>query len=167
MAIVLLPELASRISADKFLSASIRVSVYYPVSISGRSARDLRRQQAQGVPGADKKIGSAPTGAVCRSCTTMPVHSRASPPGGETGTVFPALKYSAPAPCRSGSKGEAPWSLRKERNPGGQIRIGEWFRLIRLKLCRTFPGRGLKIGFATGIVKQPMPEFFPGGEGGV
>ncbi|WP_206212572.1 hypothetical protein, partial [Victivallis vadensis] len=25
--------------------------------------------------------------------------------------------YSAPAPCRSGSKGEAPWSLQKERNP--------------------------------------------------
>ncbi|WP_419645689.1 hypothetical protein, partial [Victivallis vadensis] len=27
------------------------------------------------------------------------------------------LSYPAPAPCRSGSKGEAPWSLPKERNP--------------------------------------------------
>ena len=87
-------------------------------SASGRSARDLRRQQAQGVPKACKKAGFAPTGAVCRSCTTMPVSIRAPPPGGKTGTVFPDLKYSAPAPCRSGSKGEAPWSLQKERNPG-------------------------------------------------
>ena len=31
-------------------------------------------------------------------------------PGGKTVPVFPTLKYSAPAPCRSGSKGEAPWS---------------------------------------------------------
>ena len=30
---------------------------------------------------------------------------------------FSRLSYPAPAPCRSGSKGEAPWSLRKERNP--------------------------------------------------
>ena len=32
------------------------------------------------------------------------------PPGGKGETPFPDLKYSAPAPCRSGSKGEAPWS---------------------------------------------------------
>ena len=32
------------------------------------------------------------------------------PPGGKGVSPFPALKYSAPAPCRSGSKGEAPWS---------------------------------------------------------
>ncbi|WP_303056479.1 hypothetical protein, partial [Victivallis vadensis] len=30
------------------------------------------------------------------------------------------LSYPAPAPCRSGSKGEAPWSLREERNPGSR-----------------------------------------------
>ena len=30
--------------------------------------------------------------------------------GGKGETPFPDLKYSAPAPCRSGSKGEAPWS---------------------------------------------------------
>ena len=60
-------------------------------SASGGSARDLRRQQAQGVPGACKKAGSVPTGAVCRSCTTMPVSIRAPPPGGKTGTVFPDL----------------------------------------------------------------------------
>ena len=58
-------------------------------SASGRSARDLRRQQAQGVPGADKKIGSAPTGAVCRSGTRLPVHSRASPTRRERRNAFP------------------------------------------------------------------------------
>ena len=79
-------------------------------SASGGSERDLRRQQAQGVPKACKKAGFAPTGAVCRSCTTMPVSTGAFPPGGKTVPVFPALKYSAPAPCRSGCRGEAPWS---------------------------------------------------------
>ena len=128
-------------------------------SASGGSARDLRRQQVQGVPSPQKvaslrprasgllaiakscgyfsgappsippcgfavlvipgkKADFAPTGAVCRSCTTLPVSIRAPPPGGKGGTPFPDLKYPAPAPCRSGSKGEAPWSLRKERNPG-------------------------------------------------
>ena len=38
-----------------------------------------------------KKAGFAPTGAVCRSCTTMPVSTGASPPGGKGGTPFPAL----------------------------------------------------------------------------
>ena len=89
-------------------------------SASGGSARDLRRQQAQGVPKACKKAGFAPTGAVCRSCTTMPVSTGASPPGGKGETPFPDLKYSAPAPCRSGCRGEAPCSLRKERNPGSR-----------------------------------------------
>ena len=89
-------------------------------SASGRSARDLRRQQAQGVPKACKKAGFAPTGAVCRSCITMPVSTGASPPGGKGETPFPDLKYSAPAPCRSGCRGEAPCSLRKERNPGSR-----------------------------------------------
>ena len=58
-------------------------------SASGGSARDLRRQQAQGVPRADKKIGSAPTGAVCRSGTRLPVHSRASPTRRERRNAFP------------------------------------------------------------------------------
>ena len=35
---------------------------------------------------------------------------RSLPPGGKGVPPFPDLKYSAPAPCRSGSKGEAPWS---------------------------------------------------------
>ena len=35
------------------------------------------------MPGADKKIGSVPTGAVCRSCTTMSVSTGASPPEGK------------------------------------------------------------------------------------
>ena len=74
----------------------------------------------QGVPKACKKAGFAPTGAVCRSCITMPVSTGASPPGGKGETPFPDLKYSAPAPCRSGCRGEAPCSLRKERNPGSR-----------------------------------------------
>ena len=45
----------------------------------------------QGVPKACKKAGFAPTGAVCRSCTTMPVSTGAPPPGGKGGTPFPAL----------------------------------------------------------------------------
>ncbi len=58
-------------------------------SASGRSARDLRRQQAQGVPKACKKAGFAPTGAVCRSCTTMPVAIRAPPTRRENRNGFP------------------------------------------------------------------------------
>ena len=61
-------------------------------SASGGSARDLRRQQAQGVPRADKKIGSAPTGAVCRSGTRLPVHSRASPTRRENRPGFPGSR---------------------------------------------------------------------------
>ncbi|WP_337747981.1 hypothetical protein, partial [Victivallis vadensis] len=37
----------------------------------------------QGVPEARKKAGFVPTGAVCRSGTRLPVHSRASPPEGK------------------------------------------------------------------------------------
>ena len=82
------------------------------------------------IPG--KKAGFAPTEAVCRSCTTMPVSIRAPPPGGETGTVFPALKYSAPAPCRSGCRGEAPCSLQRSEIPDtGWVR-GDYLSTTRL-----------------------------------
>ena len=43
------------------------------------------------MPKARKKAGFAPTGAVCRSGTRLPVHSRVSPLGGKGGTPFPAL----------------------------------------------------------------------------
>ena len=43
----------------------------------------------QGVPKACKKAGFAPTGAVCRSGTRLPVHSRASPPRRERRYAFP------------------------------------------------------------------------------
>ena len=72
----------------------------------------------QGVPGVGKKADAVADRsgvpllyAPCLSLSELP------PPGGKGGTPFPDLKYSAPAPCRSGSKGEAPWSLREERNP--------------------------------------------------
>ena len=41
------------------------------------------------MPKADKKIGSVPTEAVCRSCTTMPVSIRAPPPRRERRHAFP------------------------------------------------------------------------------
>ena len=43
----------------------------------------------QGVPKACKKAGFAPTGAVCRSGTRLPVHSRASPTRRERRHAFP------------------------------------------------------------------------------
>ena len=43
----------------------------------------------QGVPKACKKAGFAPTGAVCRSCTTMPVSTGASPTRRERRFAFP------------------------------------------------------------------------------
>ena len=60
-------------------------------------------------PASAKKPTRSPTGAVCRSGTRPPVHSRASPPEGKA-VRLSRLSYPAPAPCRSGSKGEAPWS---------------------------------------------------------
>ena len=61
-------------------------------SASGGSERDLRRQQVQGVPEACKKAGFAPTGAVCRSCTTMPVSIRAPPTRRENRNGFPGSR---------------------------------------------------------------------------
>ena len=43
----------------------------------------------QGVPKACKKAGFAPTGAVCRSCITMPVSTGASPTRRERRNAFP------------------------------------------------------------------------------
>ena len=109
MTIVLLPDLALPIwEFSSYQPPSGYLSITR--SASGRSARDLRRQQAQGVPKACKKAGFAPTGAVCRSGTTLPVSTGASPTRRERRSAFPGSKYPAPAPCRSGSKGEAPWS---------------------------------------------------------
>ena len=95
------------------------VTSHQPVSILEVPQRDLRRQQAQGVPGADKKIGSVPTEAVCRSCTTMPVSIRASPPGGETGTVFPDLVPGA-GTLPVGVQGRSALLAPKERNPDAE-----------------------------------------------
>ena len=119
MAIVLLPDLALRISADKLLSASIRVSFYYPVSI-WRSARDLRRQQAQGVPKACKKAGFAPTGAVCRSGTRQPVHSRASPTRRENRPGFPGSRTR-----RRHLAGRVPRAKRLGRSKRSEIPVQE------------------------------------------
>ena len=131
MAIVLLPDLALRISADKLLSASIRVSFYYPVSI-WRSARDLRRQQAQGVPKACKKAGFAPTGAVCRSGTTMPVSIRA-PPSSEGKAKRLSRISSIRRRHLAGRVPRAKRLGRRRRNPRGQREKG----LIRARRSST------------------------------
>jgi len=102
----LLAAVFATLSASKSLpdlydfSCNIQVSSQQPPSgylsitrsASGGSARELRRQQAQGVPGACKKAGSAPTGAVCRSCITTPVSSRPSPTRRESRNGFPGSK---------------------------------------------------------------------------
>ena len=88
MAIVLLPDLALPIWE---ISSQQPPSGYLSItrSASGSSERDLRRQQAQGVPKARKKAGFAPTEAVCRSGTRLHVHSRASPSRRENRNGFP------------------------------------------------------------------------------
>ena len=128
-------------------------------SASGGSARDLRRQQAQGVPSPQKVASLRPRASgllgkaqklrvlfvgpslhssvrlrrtrhsgqksrLCADQSGMPLRynlaclCRSLPPRGKGVSPFPDLKYSAPAPCRSGSKGEAPWSPKaKSRIP--------------------------------------------------
>ena len=159
MTIVLLPDLALPIwEFSSYQPPSGYLSITW--SASGGSARDLRRQQAQGVPSSPKSCLPSATGlgtfglcpkaagtfrgplppflraaspyssfrakkqALCRpercAAPVQPCLSPSGlpPSGGETVPVFPDLKYSAPAPCRSGSKGEAPWSPKaKSRIP--------------------------------------------------
>ena len=67
-------------------------------------------------PASAKKPMRSPTGAVCRSCTILPVSIRAPPPGGETGTVFPVLSTR-----RRHLAGRVPRAKRlgrRRRNPG-------------------------------------------------
>ena len=151
MTIVLLPDLALPIwEFSSYQPPSGYLSITR--SASGGSARDLRRQQAQGVPPPQKVASLRPrasgllgkaqklrvlfVGPSLHSSVRLrrtrqsgqksrrgrrpercaaPVPACLStveppPPGGKGETPFPDLKYSAPAPCRSGSKGEAPWS---------------------------------------------------------
>ena len=153
MTIVLLPDLALPIwEFSSYQPPSGYLSITW--SASGGSARDLRRQQAQGVPSSPKsclpsatglgtfglcpkaagtfrgplppflraaspyssfrakKPTRSPTGAVCCSCITLPVSTGVSPTRRGNRNGFPGSKYSAPAPCRSGCRGEAPCSLR-------------------------------------------------------
>ena len=132
MAIVLLPDLALRISADKLLFSLHQGIFLLPdqhIAVPRVTSGGSRRRECplpkklppfgheprdfwalpksygyfSGAPPSippcgfavlvipGKKAGFAPTGAVCRSCTTMPVSIRAPPPGGKTGTVFPDL----------------------------------------------------------------------------
>ena len=70
------------------------------------------------IPG--KKAGFAPTGAVCRSCTTLPVSIRAPPPGGKTVPVFPALSIR-----RRHLAGRVPRAKRLGRSERSEIPIQE------------------------------------------
>ena len=89
-------------------------------SASGGSARDLRRQQAQGVPGVGKKADVVADRSGVPLLYNLACLYRSLPlPEGKAYRLS-RLSYPAPAPCRSGSKGEAPWSLQKERNPGAR-----------------------------------------------
>ena len=91
-------------------------------SASGGSARDLRRQQAQGVPKACKKAGFAPTGAVCRSCTTMPVSTGASPPRRERRHAFPGSRTR-----RRHLAGRVPRAKRLGRSKRSEIPVQETY----------------------------------------
>ena len=150
MTIVLLPDLALRISADKFLSASIRVSFYYPVSIwpfrvcppaaagagSALSPKScLPSATGLGTFGQSPKAAGTFRGPRppflraaspyssfrakkralrrperCAAQVPACLSTVEPPPRRGNRSGFPGSKYSAPAPCRSGSKGEAPWS---------------------------------------------------------
>ena len=128
----LLAAVFATLSASKSLpdlydfSCNIQVSSQQPPSgylsitrsASGGSARELRRQQAQGVPGACKKAGSVPTGAVCRSCTTWPVSTGASPSRRERRYAFPGSRTR-----RRHLAGRVPRAKRlgrQRRNPGSR-----------------------------------------------
>ena len=140
MAIVLLPDLALRISADKLLSASIRVSFY----ISGQHLAVPRVTSGGSRRRECLKPAKKPALRRPERCAA-PVQPRLSPselppPRRERRYAFPGSKYPAPAPCRSGCRGEAPCSLQRSEIPlrttggkraGGRVRrSGEW------KSCR-------------------------------
>ena len=61
----------------------------------------------QGVPEARKKAGFVPTGAVCRSCTTMPVSTGASPSWRERRAAFPGSQVSGAGTLPVGFQGRS------------------------------------------------------------
>ena len=124
MTIVLLPDLALPIwEFSSYQPPSGYLSITR--SASGRSARDLRRQQAQGVPKACKKAGFAPTGAVCRSGTRLPVHSRASPhPEGKAVRLFRISSTRHRHLAGRGQGAKRPCRCDQQRNP--RVSGGTW-----------------------------------------
>ena len=111
-------------------------------SASGGSARDLRRQQAQGVPKACKKAGFAPTGAVCRSCTTLPVSIRVPPSRRERRFAFPGSQVFGAGTLPVGFQGRsalvAPKGAKspfKKLAHGVILSFGLFYCFIRVNYC--------------------------------
>ena len=108
-------------------------------SASGRSARDLRRQQAQGVPKACKKAGFAPTGAVCRSGTRLPVHSRASPPRRERRFAFPGSQVFGTGTLPVGFQGRSALvAPRGAKSPFRKLVHGVYYSILNRLTSKTF-----------------------------
>ena len=124
-----LPSLCWQINSYQPPSGFLSVSR----SASGGSARDLRRQQAQGVPKACKKAGFAPTGAVCRSCTTMPVSTGASPPRRERRHAFPGSRTR-----RRHLAGRVPRAKRLGRSERSEIPVQEICTWREIQEIRVF-----------------------------
>ena len=121
MAIVLLPDLALRISADKLLFSLHQGIFLLPdqhIAVPRVTSGGSRRREC--LKPAKKQALRRPErcAAQVQPCLSLP---EPPPPGGKGETPFPALKYSAPAPCRSGCRGEAPCSP-KAKSPAGFIR---------------------------------------------
>ena len=102
-------------------------------SASGGSERDLRRQQAQEAPKACKKAGFAPTGAVCRSGTRQPVHSRASPTRRENRPGFPGSRTR-----RRHLAGRVPRAKRLGRSERSEIPVQEICTWREIQEIRVF-----------------------------
>ena len=91
----------------------------------------------QGMPGVGKKADAVADRSGVPLLYNLACLHQGSPTRRENRSGFPGSKYSAPAPCRSGSKGEAPWSLRKERNPHSGNLHTAYFRPLPLAYCHT------------------------------
>ena len=123
MAIALLPDLVlpmRKISSQQPPSWYLSIT-YQHLEVPRVTSGGSRRREC---PASAKKPTRLPTGAVCRSCTTMPVFLRAPPPGGKTGTVFPDLVPGA-GTLPVGFQGRSALVAPKERNPGsGRCKTG-------------------------------------------
>ena len=109
-------------------------------------------------PASAKKPTRLPTGAVCRSCTTMPVSIRAPPPGGKTGTVFPDLVPGAgtlPVGFQGRSASGRP---RQRKSPVCEVCISGFF-VESGRITSSWPGRSRR-----GLSPCNAPDRLCGGD---